>query len=163
MATMSIRNPLRPGKSLLGKIILEERLPGNRKRREALGLPWLTYSASEFEIGEAIAAAEAAAQRAVRVGLWPNRRVPRDVVIVGKFMGDADDVELPLFVTEERLPAGAPPRHDRLALDERVIVKIATRLIRVERQVSVYRLLTFATLAGLAALAAALGALWRLR
>src|SRR3990172_11088599 len=95
---------MRLGKTILGKIILEERLPGNKRRREALGLPWLTYSASKVEIGGAIADAEAEAQRSVKVGLWPNRRVPRDVVIIGKFMGDPDEPELPLFVTEERLP-----------------------------------------------------------
>ncbi|MBI4081084.1 MAG: hypothetical protein HY423_00595 [Candidatus Lambdaproteobacteria bacterium] len=154
---------MRLGRTILGKFILEERLPGNQRRREAMGLPWLTYSASKVEIGGAIAAAEAEVQRSVKLGLWPNRRVPRDVVIIGKFMGDPDEPELPLFVTEERLPAEVPQRHDRLALDERVIVKIATRLIRVERQVSFYRLLTYAALAGLILLAAALGALWLLR
>ena len=137
----------------LGRIIDEVRIAGNRSRRETEGLPWLEYRADEKDIGEAIADAEKVTGRIIRVGLWSNRQVPRDVIIVGKFVGDPDEPELPLCtVRGATLPEAQksfPALLSRARSTERVLAKLAIRLIRLEKKVSFYRLLTLIALVGL--------------
>ena len=137
----------------LGRIIDEVRIAGNRSRRETEGLPWLEYRADEKDIGEAIADAEKVTGRIIRVGLWSNRQVPGDVIIIGKYVGDPDEPELPLCtVRGATLPEAdkaLPALLSRARSTERVLAKLAIRLIRLEKKVSFYRLLTLIALIGL--------------
>ena len=89
----------------LGKIVEEDKLPGNRERREKLGVPWLVYSSERYELGDALAAVQDVTERDVKIGLWRGRKVPKEVVIIGKFAGDPDDAELPFYT----IPNGARP------------------------------------------------------
>ena len=139
-------------------IFVEEQIKGNRRRRETEGLPWLEYHAFHHSIGEAVVAAEKTTGRTIRVGLWSNREVPRDVIIVGKWVGDPDEPQLPLCtVRGATLPVGeggVPSQPNRASSTERVLAKLAIRLIRLEKKVSFYRLLTlFALLIGLIVMA----------
>ena len=56
----------------LRHFFVEEQIKGNRRRREAEGLPWLEYHATQHEIGAAVMAAEKITGRTIRVGLWSN-------------------------------------------------------------------------------------------
>ena len=144
----------------LGRIIDEVRIKGNRRRRETEGLPWLEYRADERDLGEAIADAEKVTGRIIRVGLWSNRQVPRDVIIIGKFVGDPDEPELPLCTvrgaTVPEAQKSFPALLSRARSTERVLAKLAIRLIRLEKKVSFYRLLTLIALIGL------IGVVWML-
>ena len=137
---------------------VEEQIKGNQRRREAEGLPWLEYHAAQHEIGEAVMAAEKITGRTIRVGLWSNREVPRDVIIIGKWVGDPDEPELPLCTVQgATLPVGKggvpAPKPNRASSTERMLAKLAIRLIRLEKKVSFYRLLTLFTLIGLISMA----------
>jgi hypothetical protein len=122
---------------------MEARVPGNREHREQLGLPWLSYSSDRFDLGQAITEAEQETGLDVKVGLWKDRRLPHGCVLVGKFSGDHDEADLPLYVVAG--PAGkaeaANPqeRGRRLSKDERLLFKVATRLIHLERQVAFFK------------------------
>ena len=136
---------------------VEEQIKGNQRRREAEGLPWLEYHAAQHEIGEAVMAAEKITGRTIRVGLWSNREVPRDVIIIGKWVGDPDEPQLPLCtVAGATLPVGeggVRPQPNRASSTERMLAKLAIRLIRLEKKVSFYRLVSLFTLIGLITIA----------
>ena len=135
----------------LGKVIFEEKVPGNLERREQLGLPWLSYFSDRVDLGQAIAEAEEETGLDVKVGLWKGRRPPEDVVLIGRYIGDRDDAELPLYVIPARhakgpvppatpaAPAAPAANRIRLAKDERVLVKVAARIIRMERQFVLFK------------------------
>ncbi len=139
----------------LGKIVEESKLPGNRERREELGVPWLVYSSTHYELGDALAAVQDVTELDVKIGLWRSRKVPKDVVIIGKFTGDPDDAELPFYTTpgavQTERPMSAEGRPNRAATGERVLVKLASRLIRLEHNLAIWRALTIISLMGLAA------------
>ncbi len=131
-------------------IFSEEQIKGNQRRREAEGLPWLEYHATHHTVSEAIVEAEKTTGRTIRVGLWTNRGIPGDVIIVGKWVGDPDEPQLPLCTvrgaTLPRGEGGVPPQPNRASSTDRVLAKLAIRLIRLEKKVSFYRLLTLFTL-----------------
>ncbi len=139
----------------LGKIVAEDKLPGNRERREKLGLPWLVYSSSQYALGDALAAVQDVTERDVKICLWRGRKVPKEVVIIGKFTGDPDDAELPFYTipdaAQPESPESAGVRPNRAATGERVLVKLASRLIRLEHQLAIWRALTIISLMGLVA------------
>jgi len=128
------------------RIIQEERLPGNRKRREAMKLPWLEYRAHRFQIGEAIADAESVTGCDVKIGLWGGRRIPGLAVVIGKYAGDPDDPELPLYVLSSAMqPKKSATKSQasspRMVANENVILRLATRIVRQERSIFWNRIL----------------------
>ncbi len=139
----------------LRQFFVEEQIKGNRHRRETEGLPWLEYHAAQHDVGQAVMAAEKITGRTIRVGLWSNREVPRDVIIIGKWVGDPDEPQLPLCTvggaTLAAREGGVRPKPNRASSTERMLAKLAIRLIRLEKKVSFYRLLTLFTLIGLIA------------
>ena len=147
---------------------VEEQIKGNRRRRETEGLPWLEYHATHHDISEAIVAAEKTTGRVVRVGLWSNREVPHDVIIVGKWVGDPDEPHLPLCTVQgATLPVGkgsVPHKPNRASSTEKLLAKLAIRLIRLEKRVSFYRLLSmFSLLIGAVVMAWMAALLYSLR
>ena len=135
----------------LGSIIDEDRLLENRARRESLGLPWLVFDGSKYELGDAILEAEAKTGLDVKLGLWPFRQMPKDVLLVGKYIADPADPELPLYVSaaaSRAIAAKTPaePLPSRAASVERVLVRIATRLIVVEKEARTARVVSMITL-----------------
>ena len=136
----------------LGQIIAEDKIPGNRGKREAMELPWVVYDSSKTEIGAAVSQAENESGREVKVGLWKNRKVPKEAIIIGKFIGEPGDPEIPLYVTPDAIIVGGgndkPSSQDRAKFSDRVILRVAVRVIRLEREVWFYKALTVLSLVG---------------
>ena len=141
----------------LRHFFIERQIIGNKRRREAEGLPWLEYNAAQSDIGQAVVVAEKITGRVVRVGLWSNREVPRDVIIIGKWVGDPDEPQLPLCTVQGATPRGGKrsvpsSKPNRASSTEQMLAKLAVRMIRLERKFSFYRLLTLFSLIGLTAM-----------
>ncbi len=136
----------------LGRIIVEDKIPGNLGKRKAMELPWVEFDSSNMEISAAVSKAENEAGREVKVGLWKNRKVPKEAIIVGKFIGDPGDPEIPLYVTPDAIIVSRgedkPTAQDRAKISDRVVLRIAVRLIRLEREVWFFKALTMLALAG---------------
>ncbi len=83
--------------------------------------------------------------------------MPRDVIVVGKWVGDPDEPQLPLCTVQGATPLvakeGVPaPKPSRASSAERMLAKLAIRMIRLEKKVSFYRLVSLFTLIGLIAM-----------
>lgn len=136
----------------LGRKVEEDKIPGNRGKREAIELPWMEFDSSKTEIGAAVSQAESETGREVMVGLWKNRKVPKEAIIIGKFIGDPGEPEIPLYVTPDAIIVGGgndkPAAQDRAKISDRVILRVAVRVIRLEREVWFYKALTVLSLVG---------------